>query len=355
MEHELRRTHHGFTIRALDLLRVMMFTMLCRLPGLRDTQARVGHWLGTKNFSSIAAALARPWALGFVRRLIERLIEMSPEPGHDELLALDSMAVSLPSTRRHKCKRMNDKSVGGGVIWSFQINARPGVCPIRPLKIVDGAWNDAGQMPDVELIAHGPVYLMDRGFFGLKLIEKWLGQGVRFILRSKKLVGVQTLEQLSRPRRHGRIFILSDEKVRLGGPKAKGHPVVRMIRARIGAETILSLVTGEWDWSAERILDAYKQRWRIEEYHRFIKETVGLAHLYSFSQTGIMFLLHAATLMCMLLFMAEPNPSGQTISVLRRALKALRNALGISGFWRRNMVAVASGSKARKRSAKRQT
>ena len=67
---------------------------------------------------------------------------------------------------------------------------------------------------------------------------------------------------------------------------------------------------------------------------------LGLAHLYSFSQSGIMFLLHAALLLAMLLIMSEPRACGETIRILNETLRRLRVELGQGGVWRRNINAV---------------
>jgi len=55
----------------------------------------------------------------------------------------------------------------------------------------------------------------------------------------------------------------------------------------------ISSVNGDLlDWNAEALLEAYRKRWQIERFHRFLKETVGLAHLYSFQEAGLFLLLH---------------------------------------------------------------
>ena len=62
-----------------------------------------------------------------------------------------------------------------------------------------------------------------------------------------------------------------------------------MITALLASGEKLTVVTSEMDWSAERVLEAYKKRWHIERFHKFLEETLGLAHLYSFGQRGIEF------------------------------------------------------------------
>jgi hypothetical protein len=315
-----------------------MAAFVVRLSGLRDIVERLGRLLGTCNFSSLTPAMRRACCLRYVAALVERL-QSRHRPERDALVALDSMPVTLPSTQRHRCKKYNARTVGGGVIWSYLIHAARGSCPVRVLKVVAGAWSDAAEMAGVELMAGGPVYLMDRGFYALGLIQTWLRQGVRFIMRARKNTVYEVMATLSRPRRYRAGWIELDAWVRLGCKPARAHPEARLIKAIVGKQTIL-VVTGEMEWPAEQVLDAYKKRERIEQFHRFMKDTVGLAHLYSFSQSGIAFLLYTALLLAMLLALFEGWEGVETIVVLRGALKALRAALGLGSPWKRNTNAI---------------
>ena len=315
-----------------------MAAFALRLGGLREIARRFGRRLGTGNFSSLSHALSRACSRRFVQGLVERL-EARHRPGVNNLVAIDSMAVTLPATQRHRCKKYNNKTVGGGVLWTFMIEAARGTCPVRVLKVMAGAWHDSKQMIGVELIARGPVYLMDRGFYALRLIQTWSEQKVRFIVRARHDTTGQILQKLSAPRpyRNGRIE--GDAWVRLGSASARFHPRARLIRARIGKQSLV-LVTGERRWSAERILDAYRKRERIEQFHRCLKDLIGLAHLYSFSQSGITFLLYTALLLAMLVILSAPRAAGDTIAVLREALRKLRRSLGLGNPWRRNTFTV---------------
>lgn len=334
---EVRPGDYPLKITCDALVRVFIIAYARRMSGLREIADRLGALLGTDKFGSISPALSRPSSLAYVRSLVKSM-EALHRPGKGRFVALDSMAAALRATQRHQCKRMNDKSAGGGVLWAFMIDAVPGCCPVQVLKVMAGAWNDSHQMAGIRLIAKGPVYLMDRGFFSLRLIDAWLGQKVRFILRAKTLVGVEPIRELSKPKAYRGGKIVSDCFVRLGGPQAKAHPEVRMIEAEIG-KTFLRVVTSEMDWSAEQVLDGYKKRERIERFHRFLKEAIGFAHLYSFSHAGIMFLLHTALLLAMLLILDDPSiGTMETVSAMRKALKALRAALGLSYIWKRNIL-----------------
>jgi hypothetical protein len=330
------------------LVRAMMAAFVLRMSGLREIAQRLNSTLGTDNFSSLCPALRRKSAAAFVRRLLSRLEDCSA-PRRADLIAIDGMALTLPKTQRHRCKKFNDKTVGGGVVWSYRIDARKGSCPVRLLATIQGAWHDSRVMRGVALVAQGPVYLMDRGFYAFELLDRWMTERVRFIVRARRRSLVYTvLRVLSPPRRYGSLEIVEDAWVRLGGAQARLHPEVRLITARLATGELLTLVTSERQWSAEAVLDAYKKRWHIERFHKFLKQTLGLAHLYSFAWSGMEFLLLTALLLAMTLLEARPTAAGMVIDTLHGALGQLRRLAGLFSTWRRNTI----GAKHAKRKAR---
>ena len=263
------------------------------------------------------------------------------------------MAVTLAHSQRHRCARLNDKTVGGGVLWAYQVEAAGGLCPVQVLRVVDGAWHDSRLMREVTLSPHGPVYLMDRGFYALDLLEHWLEDGVRFIVRARRRSLVwEDLEIRGPARRAGALRIVHDALVRLGGPRALARPVVRLVIADLGHDELI-VVSSLWDWSAEALLAAYKKRGRIEVFHRLLKESVGLAHLYSFDRVGLRLLIHAALLVAMLLFVGLAQGRGDTCDGLHAALTAVRAALGLGTAWRRNTLARTRATRRKSRGKRR--
>ena len=325
----------------VGVARSILMAFVLRLPGLRAIAQRCGQWLKTDNPSNVSNALRRP----AMRRLMELMIQTVTwrrRPHRGEWVALDSMAVTLPSSQRHGCKKFNNRTVGGGVLWACAIKAGPGVCPIEILKMVEGAWHDSRLIRAVALRRRGPIYLMDRGFYALDLIQGWVKDKVRFIVRARqKDLRYQVLKSCGPARDYGqggRIEL--DCVAQLGGPQAKAHPIVRLVIATLGSGQQLALVSGEMDMAAEAILNGYKQRWQIERFHRFLKQTVGLAHLYSFQQAGLTFLIQAVVLLALLMLVAARAGQGQTVDLLMRLMTALRRSLGLATPWRPNTVTV---------------
>ena len=308
------------------------------LPGLRAVAWRGAGLLGGCNHSALSHALRRRSMLTMVQAMLGSL---SPRGGaeHGRLVAIDSMPVTLPATYRHGCAPVTPTTVGGGMLWALSLEAARGVNPVRILKVIEGAWHDSRLMAGVELIAEGPSYLMDRGFYAIALLAQWKAQRVRFIVRAKaRLLRYQMIRRIGPARRVGGLRLTLDAIVRLGGQNRRVRPRLRMVRALSPNGEELILVGNLMDRTAESLLKDYRQRWQIERFHFYLKETLGLAHLYSFQQNGLAFLMHVAVLLCVLLMLADQSGRGLTVDRLRGALKRLRLTCGVFGLWRSNTI-----------------
>ncbi|MCE5229098.1 hypothetical protein LLG95_05825 [bacterium] len=174
-----------------------------------------------------------------------------------------------------------------------------------------------------------------------RLVARWIGEHVRFIVRAKRTkIRYEPLRTMGRPRRVGAVNIFEDAIVRLGRADRKVRPLARLVRAWLPTGEELILVSGMTCASAEYLLQTYCQRWQIERFHFYLKETLGLAHLYSFQQNGLAFLAQVAVLVSVLLIMAGDGDAngGLTVDRMRAALKRLRQLCGVYGLWHRNTM-----------------
>lgn len=339
------------TITPDALIRSTLVAYLRRLASAERIGKRCVHLLGTKAHNTITEAFAQPLMLEVIRAYIARL-ESTATPTTEDLIALDSMANTIPKTRRHNCKKVNKKTVGGGVLWAYTIEGRKGHCPVKVLRHMQGAWHDTAEMAKgVHLEPRGPIYIMDRGFYALGLLAAWRGEHVRFVVRVKKSeLTYQVLRHLrpgGTPLPKGKRLVL-DAIVRLGGPRAKGHPVVRLIIAKLASGEELILATSEVAKTPEQVLEIYKKRWHVERFHRYLKDAIGLSHLYSFDEKGMEFLLLAALLLALLAFEAAEEGSGETILLMRKCLAEDRAAFDLEPQCKRNTAAPKRSKKKKK-------
>ena len=330
-----------------------MMAFMTTTPSLESLGARCARWLGTSCKATLSYALKRRSSLRMVQALLASLGE-GKQAKRGELIAVDSMPLTLPATRQHNCRKINRTTVGGAILWTFRLRAPRGANPVNILKIISGPWHDTQTIADIALEPRGPIYLMDRGFWSIGLIRQWLSQQVHFILRVNKQDFTYEMLALRGPRRPAPngATILCDGEAKLGGPQRKNKPTVRLVIAVLADGTDLILASDRFSASAEELLAAYKQRWQIEQYHRFLKDPIGLAHLYSFHETGIFFLAHVAVLLALLLFLGATASRATTIEIMHQAFEALRRSIGEGTRWKRNIsnrLVYGKGKRRRKR------
>jgi hypothetical protein len=280
-------------------------------------------------------ALRSPQVARFADDLVHALPGRAPRRG---LIALDSMCLSLPRTRRHGCARLNDATVGLGVLFALAVDHEPGQRPVQVLATFDGPWHDGHEIAPGMLAARGPTHLMDRGFYSLANLNGWLAEGVHFIVRARgKDLRWRPLRVVGARRRVGDIVVAHDVVAHIGGPDCRvTRPRVRLVVARLRDGRDLVLASDHERWSAERLLGAYRRRWAIERFHHFLKESVGLAHLYSFQQRGLETLLWVALLVVGLL-MLRPS-GGECVGLLVERWQRVRRGEGLGHLWRANTV-----------------
>lgn len=333
---DCERRRYPRQIGGVAVVKALVWALALRLPSLESILRREGSRLGTKFKSSLSYAFRRASHLALLRRMVEQLTHTF-SPDTQDIIALDSMPVTFSRKRRSDAKKTNKNTKGAAAIWEFVLTAPKRCTPVRLLKIVHGAWNDSFQVLDMPLVARGPLYLMDRGFYSFKAIAQWLKNDVRFIVRAKarqasfEAIKVFDEKRLISPR----IYLLFDGIVWLG---TKRQVKVRLIQAIVGNQELI-LATNLLDPPAAQILAHYRLRWHIERFHKLLKQTLGMAHLFSFQKNGIEMMLYAALLLTLLLYMqAEQSEKHyhQTIDQIRAALLQLRKLLKVESHWIRN-------------------
>jgi hypothetical protein len=320
-----------------------MLAFVASLPGLRAMAAGCAGLLEGCGASALCQALRRPDHVRFVRKLLRGL--PAPVWREGELVALDSMAISLPATVRHGLPKMTRTAVGLTMCWAMALSHVRGRRPIQVLAVKRGTAGGAPIVRAAEL-ARGPIWLMDAGFYAIDVVAGWMRRGVRFVVRvNTSRLRYDVVRRLSSPRRlrrGGRARLVCDAVVRLGAPSRRGkRPLVRLIELEHDGRRFV-VATSEIDAPATQVLKWYKRRWEIERFHQLVKETLGLAHLYSFGEAGVELHLAVVELIVTLLALSTAGTArgGATVDVLRAALKALRAAAGDYGAWRRNTLRV---------------
>ena len=160
-----------------------------------------------------------------------------------------------------------------------------------------------------EMLESGRFYVMDRGYEQFRLFQAIIDLSSSFVccVRDQMTWTIREERPLSgEARAAGVVF---DAEVNLGGQKAQG--VLKQPMRVVQVETnkrdkneypiLLTLVTNRLDLDAELISLAYRFRWQIELFFRWLKCILGCRHLLSIKQNGVEIQVYLALIASLLI------------------------------------------------------
>jgi hypothetical protein len=322
-------------LRPSHLILALSKALVLRMPSLEAIGRTFVDTLGTSSKSTLSYGLRGLISLRVARMMSQALGEKC-QPGLGSIVPIDSMALTVQATQRSGAAKFNNRTRGMGILWQLNLDAPAGTCPVKILRTMRGAWNDSHQIRQCQLEANGPIYVMDRGFWSLAAMDEWLKTGVRFVIRAKAhQCRTSVITRKGPSRKVGSVSIVSDS-IAIVGADPKTQLKLRIVHALVGKQDLI-LASSELEASAEQLLAIYKKRWAIERFHKLVKQTLGLAHLYSFQANGLELLLHVAFIVAALTYLSI-KCSGQAhdqIELLRSVIKAIRAMLCITD-WKPN-------------------
>jgi IS4 transposase len=156
-------------------------------------------------------------------------------------------------------------------------------------------------------IEPGATYVYDLGYYDYGWWAELDDAGCRFVTRLKKNTPFTAVHE-NRVSTAGNI--LSDRIGHLPArlAKSRNNPLqvpVREIRVVIDTGKILRIVTNDIDAPAEEIADLYKQRWQIELFFRWVKQTLRIKHFVGVSENAVRIQIAVALIAFLVLRMAQ--------------------------------------------------
>lgn len=130
-------------------------------------------------------------------------------------------------------------------------------------------------------------YVVDRGYFDYKLLDRLHNDGYFFVTRTKSNTTITVLEQIeltNRKTTDGQI--ISDQHVILGGGNNHVTERFRLVTVLTKGQRLLRIVTNRFDVSPNEIADMYQARWQIELFFKHLKQNMTIKQLYSRSEQG---------------------------------------------------------------------
>jgi hypothetical protein len=161
-----------------------------------------------------------------------------------------------------------------------------------------------------QLLKPGRIYVVDRGYESYELLADIRAKGGSFVARVQQDVAFEVQEE--RPiddaaRAAGVIRDVILKRLGTGHHKDwhKGQPlrlvVVENAAHRDGEPKTLYLLTDKVDWAAELVALAYRYRWSVELFFRWLKSILGCRHLLSNTSPGVAIQVYVALIASVLL------------------------------------------------------
>ena len=130
-------------------------------------------------------------------------------------------------------------------------------------------------------------YLFDRGYIHYHQFIEWTRKDLRFVARIK----ASNKPQVIRRRTDFLHPIAVDADVKVRDPKTGETATLRLVEYdyldRKGRTHRIRVLTNRWDWTAAEVAQAYKYRWKIEQFFKCMKQHLHVKHPYSTKPQGV--------------------------------------------------------------------
>lgn len=243
----------------------------------------------------------RPWA-HLARKLMPKVRALyQGEPATLDLdvpvIAVDSSLIDLSLAL---CPWANFSGVKAALKLHTALDLR-GPVPAF-VNVTTAEDSDMGGLDHLP-VEPGSVYVMDRGYIDFRRLRRLADQGGFFVIRARP--DVRFYVRASRAvDRH--TTLRSDQIIRLNGTDAPAHWPGDLRRVSLyDAEQARRLVfwTNLWSVPAAVVGEAYRQRWQIELFFRWLKHGLRIQTFYGTSENAVRLQLWAS--ICVYLAMAS--------------------------------------------------
>ena len=165
---------------------------------------------------------------------------------------------------------------------------------------------------------HKNIYVLDRGLQSTRTMKAFNTKEITFICRAKENRKYVELESFLTNNQNidlGETLLIKDSKVYLytGKPinNKKGKVPLKKELVKVPFRLIITkskidpkkeywFLTNDFDLSAKEVAQAYRRRWDIEVFFRFIKQELNVSHLVSLNKNGIEVILYMTLIVAML-------------------------------------------------------
>ncbi len=195
---------------------------------------------------------------------------------------------------------------------------------------------------------HQNMYILDRGLQSTRTMDAFERNQVTFVCRAKenrKFIKHESFIVHNQDMDMGESVLLRDQKIQLytGIPvnNKRGNKHYReelvdtpfrlvVVKSKAEDQKEYWLLTNDFKSSAKQIAQAYRRRWDIEVFFRFLKQELNLSHLVSLNKNGIQVILYMTLIVAMMvLIYKKANNIGYKTAKRRLAMEIRDLAIAI--------------------------
>ena len=171
----------------------------------------------------------------------------------------------------------------------------------------------------------GRLYVLDRGYASYELFAQIVQAKSSLVGRVKDSTAFVPLEERPVDEAARKAGVIRDVVIsRLGTAHHKNHlrQPMRLVIVRVtnreGKITELWLLTDRLDLPADLVALAYRYRWTVELFFRWMKSVLGARHLISKKQNGVTLQMYAAMIVSLLIILyTSAKPTVRTFETLQ--------------------------------------
>lgn len=175
------------------------------------------------------------------------------------------------------------------------------------------------------MLERGRLYVLDRGYASYELFASILNAGSSLVARVKNNVAFVVQQERPLDEAARAAGVVRDLEIsRLGTAHHANHlpeRILRLVVVQIHTRTgpsELWLATDRLDLSADLVAIAYRRRWSVELFFRWLKCTLGARHLLSHRENGVELQMYAALIVSLLITLhARRKPTKRTFETIQ--------------------------------------
>lgn len=199
---------------------------------------------------------------------------------------------------------------------SFDGIAVPHEAIVTPAKTADRKKLDELMVQDQDALT-----IFDRGYVDYELFDDYCDKGIRFVTRLKNNAVIE-FTGVERPVEEDGI-IEEDVDVILGTGSRKMKHTLREVTIDDTVNEPFTILTNDFDLSAEELGEMYRYRWQVELFFKWLKQHAQIKHFYGSSENAVINqILLALMTYCLLVLLKLEAGYPKDLLTLQRLLIA---------------------------------